>query len=138
VRDVLRDSNSFCSPATAIVADVSFPRLVNCPGNRIAEASSRSASNRASLAINSSSCERTTPSVDLVTVSSRRSTICPSSTSLPSLTRISPTTPPVGCCTFLMFDSTTIVPGAITAPANWLVAAQPPTPKIRSVVRRAG
>jgi hypothetical protein len=76
--------------------------------------------------------------VDLVTVSSRRSTICPSSTSLPPLTRISPTTPPVGCCTFLMFDSTTIVPGAITAPANWLVAAQPPTPKIRSVVRRAG
>ena len=28
----------------------------------------------------------------------------------------SPTTPPVGCCTFLTLDSTTSVPGAITAP----------------------
>ena len=34
--------------------------------------------------------------------------------------------PPVGCWTFLTLDSTTIVPGAITAPASRLVAAQPP------------
>jgi hypothetical protein len=26
--------------------------------------------------------------------------------------------PPVGCCTFLTADSTTIVPDAVTAPAN--------------------
>jgi hypothetical protein len=73
-----------------IVADVSLPGLVNCVGNTISEAPSRSASSRASRAINSSSWERTTPRVDLVTVSSSRSTICPSSTLLPSLTRISP------------------------------------------------
>ena len=97
-------------------------------------ASSRSASSRASRAISSSSWERTTPSVALVTVSSSRSTIWPASTSSPSLTRISPTTPPVGCCTFFTLDSTTMVPGAITAPANWVVAAQPPTPPTSSTV----
>jgi hypothetical protein len=43
----------------------------------------------------------------------------PASTSPPSLTRISPTMPPVGCWTFFTFDSTTIVPGAITAPVGW-------------------
>ena len=100
----------------------------------MASASSRSASRRASRAISSSSWERTTPSVALVTVSSSRSTIWPASTSSPSLTRISPTTPPVGCCTFFTLDSTTMVPGAITAPANWVVAAQPPTPPTRSTV----
>ena len=40
--------------------------------------------------------------------------------------------PPVGCCTFLTFDSTTTVPGAITAPASSLVAAQPPMPPTSS------
>ena len=38
------------------------------------------------------------------TVSSRRTTTWPSSTWLPSLTKISPTMPPVECCTFLTFD----------------------------------
>ena len=36
--------------------------------------------------------------------------------------------PPVGCWTFLTLNSTTTMPGAITAPASWLVAAQPPKP----------
>ena len=69
------------------------------------------------------------PSVARVTVSSRRITIWPVlDRMLPSLTRISPTMPPVGCWTFLTFDSTTTVPGAITAPDSCVVAAQPPTP----------
>lgn len=134
VRALRRDSNSFCSPATAVVADGSWRPFVNCAGNTMASASSRSASSRASRASNSSSCERTTPSVALVTVSSSRSTIWPASTSAPSLTRISPTTPPVGCWTFLTLDSTTMVPGAITAPASCVVAAQPPTPPTRKTV----
>jgi hypothetical protein len=55
-------------------------------------------------------------------------TTCPASTWLPSLTMISPTMPPLECCTFLMLDSTTIVPGAITAPASSWVTAHPPIP----------
>ena len=113
---------------------MSLLRAVNCVEKAMASASSRSARSRASLAICSSSWDRTAPNVDLVSVSSSRSTIWPSSTSPPSLTRISPTTPPVGCCTFFTLDSTTIVPGAITAPTNWAVVAQPPMPPVRRTV----
>ena len=63
-----------------------------------------------------------------VTVSSSRTTTSPALTRSPSRTRTSPTTPPVGCCTFLILVSTTIEPGAISAPDNSVVAAQPPTP----------
>ena len=49
----------------------------------------------------------------------------------PSCTRICPTTPPVGCCTFFTLDATTRLPGATTAPANSMLAAQPPTPPTR-------
>ena len=52
----------------------------------------------------------------LVTVSSSRTTMSPALTRSPSRARTSPTTPPVGCCTFLTLDSTTIWPGAISAP----------------------
>src|SRR5262245_59156520 len=62
VRAVLRDSNSFSSPATAIVADALLGRLVNWAGNATAGASSRSANRRASRAISSSNCDCTTPS----------------------------------------------------------------------------
>src|SRR5437763_10151670 len=40
--------------------------------------------------------------------------------------------PPVRCCTFLMFESTTTDPPAITAPANCVVDAHPPTPPASS------
>src|SRR5262249_30237322 len=43
-------------------------------------------------------------------------------------TRSSPTTPPVGCCTFFTLESTTIEPDAMSAPEIGMVAAQPPTP----------
>ena len=36
--------------------------------------------------------------------------------------------PPVECWTFFTLDSTTINPGAITAPESCAVAAQPPKP----------
>ena len=43
-------------------------------------------------------------------------------------TSSSPTTPPVGCWTFLTLLSTTSLPDAITAPESSVAAAQPPTP----------
>ncbi len=43
-----------------------------------------------------------------VTVSSRRTRICPAFTWSPSCTSNSPTMPPVGCCTFFTLESTTI------------------------------
>src|SRR5215208_6848028 len=52
----------------------------------------------------------------------------PALTLSPSRTLSSPTTPPVGCWTFLTFESTTTRPDAITAPASSVVAASPPTP----------
>src|SRR5271166_2954992 len=55
----------------------------------------------------------------------------PALTRSPSRTRISPITPPVGCCTFLTFESTTIDPEAISAPESAVVPAQPPTPPAR-------
>ena len=56
----------------------------------------------------------------------------PAFTRSPSRTRSSPTTPPVGCCTFLTFESTTIEPCAISAPEISAVDAQPPTPIARN------
>ena len=44
--------------------------------------------------------------------------------------------PPLRCCTFLTLLSTTMVPLAMTAPAIWVVAAQPPTPAEREHHRR--
>src|SRR5712692_1287347 len=55
----------------------------------------------------------------------------PTLTRSPSRTLSSPTTPPVGCCTFLTFESTTTDPDAISAPESWVVLAQPPTPPAR-------
>jgi hypothetical protein len=68
----------------------------------------------------------------LVTVSSSRTTMSPALTTSPSRARTSPTTPPVGCCTFLTLDSTTIWPGAISAPEICTVDAQPPRPTTRT------
>src|SRR5262245_560765 len=59
-------------------------------------------------------------------------TISPALTRSPSRTRSSPTTPPVGCCTFLTFESTTTEPGAISAPESLAVPIQPPTPTART------
>src|SRR6266702_8449953 len=58
----------------------------------------------------------------------------PALTWLPSRTLISPTTPPVGCCTFLVVVSTTSWPGATTAPEISVVAAHPPTPTTRNAL----
>ncbi|GLR89724.1 hypothetical protein GCM10007857_64380 [Bradyrhizobium iriomotense] len=42
-----------------------------------------------------------------------------------SRTRTSLTMPPVGCCTFFTFESTTTEPGAIRAPEIGTLEAQP-------------
>ena len=83
---------------------------------------------RAWRAVSSSRLLVTIARLARVMVSSSRTTTSPAFTWSPSRTRISPTTPPVGCWTFLTLVSTTSVPGAITAPANSVVAAQPPMP----------
>ena len=75
-------------------------------------------SSRALRASSSSSPLVTIARLARVTVSSSRTTMSPALTRSPSRTRSSPTTPPVGCCTFLTLESTTIEPGAITAPDN--------------------
>src|SRR5258705_454930 len=43
----------------------------------------------------------------------------PAMTLSPSRTRSSPTTPPVGCCTFLTLESTTSTPCPMTAPVKY-------------------
>ena len=68
----------------------------------------------------------------LVTVSSSRTTMSPAFTNMPSRARTSPTTPPVGCCTFFTLESTTTCPGAISAPEICAVDAQVPSPPTRS------
>src|SRR3954452_20954144 len=68
------------------------------------------------------------------TVSSRRTTISPALTVSPSCARTSPTTPPVGCCTFLTLESTTTCPGAISAPEIGTVEAQPPKPQVKTSI----
>src|SRR5262249_14260294 len=55
-------------------------------------------------------------------------TTSPAFTRTPSRTRSSLTTPPVGCCTFLTFESTTTEPAATTAPDSSVIVAQPPRP----------
>src|SRR5262249_2245784 len=55
-------------------------------------------------------------------------TTSPAFTRTPSRTRSSLTTPPVGCCTFLTFVSTTMEPDATTGPDSSVVVAQPPRP----------
>src|SRR5215510_3816003 len=47
----------------------------------------------------------------------------------PLCTFKAPTTPPVGCCTFLTFELTTIEPCAISAPEIFVTAVHPPRPK---------
>src|SRR5262245_56964056 len=47
----------------------------------------------------------------------------------PSCTFKAPTMPPVGCCTFLTFESTTIEPCAISAPEIFVTAVHPPKPR---------
>jgi hypothetical protein len=67
-------------------------------------------------------------SADFGTVSSSLTRSWPAATTLPSRTCSSPTTPPVGCWTFLTSLRTTSWPAEITAPENSVVAAQPPKP----------
>src|SRR5829696_9150057 len=93
---------------------------------------SRSASSRARRDWSSFRLLTTMARFACVMVSSSRTTISPALTLSPSRARNSPTTPPVGCCTFLTFESTTRLPGAITAPDSSVVAASPPTPPARS------
>jgi hypothetical protein len=97
-------------------------------GKATASAPSRSASSRAWRAAFSSSALVTMERLARVWVSSRRTTMSPAFTRLPSRTRNSPTTPPVGCCTFLTLELTTSCPGATTAPEISVLAAQPPRP----------
>ena len=67
-----------------------------------------------------------------VTVSSRRMRISPALTRSPSRARTSPTTPPLGCWTFLTLESTTSEPCAMIAPEISAVEAQPPSPTPRN------
>ena len=97
-------------------------------GNSISAAPSRSASRRALRAFSSFKPLVTIARLARVTVSSSRTTMSPILTLSPSRTRTSPTMPPVGCCTFLTLESTTICPGAISAPESCVVPAQPPKP----------
>jgi len=65
----------------------------------------------------------------LVTVSSSRTTTWPALTRSPSRASTSPTTPPVGCCTFFTLDSTTICPAR---------SARPRSPPSRPAAEAAG
>ena len=79
----VRDSNSFCSPAIAVATDASS-RPLRQLRRKHDDIGVVALGQQARLAApcSSSSWERTTPSVALVTVSSSRSTIWPASTSL--------------------------------------------------------
>src|SRR5271165_900471 len=109
----------------------SLARLVSTPGKTTASAASRSAARRALRAQSSSRPLEMIARFAWVTVGSRRATMSPPLTRSPSRTRSSPTTPPVGCCTFLTFESTTTDPDAMSAPESWVVPAQPPTAATR-------
>ena len=89
--------------------------------------SSRSASNRAFRARSSNNWLYTIDTSARSTVSSSRNTTSFASTTSPSLTRISPTTPPSGCWMTCGLYSTWMVPKAITAPEILAVMLQVPS-----------
>ena len=124
-----RSSNSLRSLATALATDGSLARASNSGGKVMDSAPSRSASRRALRAASSSRPLVTMARLARVTVSSSCTRMSPALTRSPSCTLSLPTTPPVGCCTFLTLESTTMEPCAMSAPAIWVVEAQPPTPK---------
>ena len=74
------------------------------PGKRMLSTLSRSASSRARRAWSSFRLFTTIARFACVIVSSSRTTMSPACTLSPSRTRSSPTTPPVGCWTFLTFE----------------------------------
>src|SRR5215207_5647339 len=127
-----RNSNRFRSPVMLRAASGSLARVRSSAGKRMLSTLSRSASSRARRAWSSFRLFTTIARFACVIVSSSRTTMSPACTLSPSRTRSSPTTPPVGCWTFLTFESTTRLPGAITAPDSSVVAASPPTPPARS------
>jgi hypothetical protein len=77
-----------------------------------------SASSRAARAHNPFSVLTTMARLALTTVSSSRTTMSPALTISPSRTLTSPTTPPVGCCTFLTLESTTTDPARSARPKS--------------------
>jgi hypothetical protein len=81
-------------------------------GKTISSVPSRSLARRAWRAHISSRSYVTIARLTRVMVSSSRSTTSPLRTRAPSRTSNSPTIPPVRCCTFLTFESTTMDPGA--------------------------
>ena len=97
---------------------VSSSATVRSAGKETCFAPSRSASSRPWRAASSSRLLETIARLARATVSSRRITTSPARTRSPSRARISPTTPPVGCWTFLTWLSTTTCPGATTAPES--------------------
>src|ERR1700730_14463635 len=128
-REERRNSKSLRSPSMMRATSRSSARLVSRSGKSMLWSPSRSAARRALRAKSSSSPLVMIARFARVTVWSRRATISPALTRSPS--RTPPPTPPVGCCTFLTLESTTIDPDAISAPESEVVLAQPPTPKAR-------
>ena len=127
-RPLTRTSNSLVSLAMTFLTSGSSARSSSIGGNMILSRPRCSASSRAARAHSPLSVLMTIARLALVTVSSSRTTISPALTRSPSRARTSPTTPPVGCCTFLTLESTTTEPGAISAPEICTVDAQPPNP----------
>ena len=132
-RALRRISNSLLSPPmTRATSRIGARGHEARPERRPCRAPSSSASCRARRAQSSSRPLTTIARLACVCVSSSRMTMSPALTLSPSRTRSSPTTPPVGCCTFLTLVSTTSWPCAITAPGISVVEAQPPMPPTSS------
>src|SRR6266516_4811414 len=127
-----RSSNSLLSLSITWATSGSLLRASISSGNLMACLPSRSLSSRALRPTSSSSPFLTIAKFARVTVSSSRTTTSPTLTRSPSCTLSSPTMPPVRCWTFLIFESTTTDPLAITAPANSGGEAHPPTPPASS------
>jgi hypothetical protein len=133
IRPVVRTSNSLLSLAITFLTSGSSARSSSIRGNTIVSRPCCSASSRAARAHSPSRFLVTMARLALVTVSSSRTTTSPALTRSPSRARNSPTTPPVGCWTFFTLDSTTIDPGAISAPEISAVEAQPPSPPASTI-----
>src|SRR5215831_19044651 len=131
-REVRRISNWRSSPTIALATSGSLRRAMRSSGKITVSRPSRSASSRAWRAASSLSAFTTISRLARIWVSSSEITMSSALTRLPSRTLSLPTTPPVGCCTFLTLESTTNCPAAITAPENSVVMAQPPRPMTRS------
>ena len=127
-----RSSNSRCSLVVACATSGSLRRARSSSGKVTLSAPSRSATRRACRESISSSALVTMARLVRACVSSSRTTMSPFLTRSPSLTLSSPTTPPVGCCTFLTLLSTTSLPGAMTAPEISLSVPQPKMTSIRT------